>query len=459
MDDIKHAVEQDEYRVVLLLPSSRYILTPSDKRSRQLPVALIPRWERPAQQLTQFTKSVWKLDTILIDILMDAPFLTPCAVLEVRPKTGHSVQGQFCPTPLEAIDEASLGNEERRTIEAILSGESNGRGPFSRTGWITEASAWISDAVRRRNERPIDLSDEIIQLNASGSFALIRFGTRVGPAYWLKATGTPNEREFTITTTLSELLEEFVPPLIDCREDWNAWITEEVGCSLFTQAVPRSFERAVVSLAALQKSSMRCQDRLLSAGCSDQSLERIADGAKNLFEYLDVAMAKQASTKVPRLDHSRLVELRNHICDACSRMSELHLPKALMHNDVGFGNILLDDDRCVFTDWAEAAVGNPFLTFEQFYARVCQNSQEDIASSSYLRTLYKRQWLDTLPEATIDLTLALSPLLAITSYIYGRGTPIYSISEDNPRLERHMRGLARHMDRAARTPEFLGAIR
>ncbi len=113
----------------------------------------------------------------------------------------------------------------------LLPGNTQGRGPFSKVGWIEVAQDWIRDSVL---DRVVEFSEDVRRLNASGSFALVRFGTLRGPAYWLKATGVPNVHEFQVTQTLSRYWPEFLPPFVAARTDWNAWVTEEVGTATST---------------------------------------------------------------------------------------------------------------------------------------------------------------------------------------------------------------------------------
>jgi Ser/Thr protein kinase RdoA (MazF antagonist) len=139
-------------------------------------------------------------------------------------------------------------------------------------------------------------------------------------------------------------------------------------------------------------------------------------------------------------------------------MQELDIPDTLIHNDINSGNILFDGSRCVFIDWAEAFVGNPFLTFQQLYVQATKGSEEPQIEPHRLAKLYKRQWLDRLSEAKIDRALALAPLLAIASYLYGRGAWLHSPGPSTPTFESFARSLARHIDRAAQAQQLMEVL-
>ena len=128
-------------------------------------------------------------------------------------------------------------------------------------------------------------------------------------------------------------------------------------------------------------------------------------------------------------------------------LEELAIPDSLMHNDISPGSILSDGRDCVFTDWCEAYVGNPFITIEQFCAHVARSSDQVESWTPALKNAYRSCWTALLPEWKISKALHLTPLISILSYLYGRGDWLSSPQRRNPSFQAFTRGLARHMDR------------
>jgi hypothetical protein len=244
---------------------------------------------------------------------------------------------------------------------------------------------------------------------------------------------------------------------VAAREDWNAWITEEAGKPIGDSCSLSKLESAVVSMAELQIESIGYTQDLLAAGCVDQRCTVLKAQTDAVIRFLEDAMELQTSVKVPRLGKHRLREIGKIIDDAYARMRELGVPDTLIHNDLSLGNILYDGSKCVFADWAEAYIGNPFLTFQQLLQHV---SREKCGSGwgSQLKTIYKQRWTTVLGVRTVDCALALAPLLAVASYLYGRGTWLASSRRDDPELQSYARSLARHMDKAAQEPQLLEAL-
>jgi aminoglycoside phosphotransferase (APT) family kinase protein len=164
-----------------------------------------------------------------------------------------------------------------------------------------------------------------------------------------------------------------------------------------------------------------------------------------VISFLIEAMARQTSTKADPLSTIRLLELGQFLDNACARQAELDLPDTLVHNDLNTGNILWDGKKCVFTDWCEAAIGNPFLSCE----RLCQLN---LVHAECVRNAYRECWSERLSMERINEAIVLGPLLAVYACLYGRGDWLNNTREVRPNFESYARSLARHMDRAARNP-------
>lgn len=444
-----------DYRLALILPDTRQLLGLQSCGDIELPRTSIPARQRVTEQLTRAIGERWQIKNIVLDVLSTDLGAPPLAIVEVR-----SLLPRFNHDGLRAIDpsmmgEASLGNDERNTLSSILSGNDAGRGPFFRIGWVEEAQEWIRDTVRDRN---IHFGKEIRQLNAGQGFTLVRFAMNEGPAYWLKAVGEPNQHEFQITKALAEHFPHHLPRIVAMRDDWNAWVMEETGHPLSDSFSFPSIEEAVVALAELQKESIGHVESLRAAGCLDRSIPVLKTHLGEITAHLEEAMARQSSIKVASIEPHRLRELEGILRAACSRMQDVGVPDALMHNDINAGNILICRGRCVFIDWAEAHIGNPFLTFQHICAQISRDSDHAFSWLARVKRAYRNAWIGWLTESQIDQAFALMPILAIASYLYGRGTWLNSPTRDDPQFQSYSRSLARYMDRAAQAPEMQEAL-
>jgi hypothetical protein len=440
------ALEVNEYRLVLVKSGSNAIWAERRGHDFCLPRIVIPRWTRPAEQLQEGVKAAWHLRTIVLDVLPGKNGFIPCAVVEIL---SSEPQDGLAKGRLDEIIDEEITGEEREVVKAILAGDTGLRGPFSRLGWIQESMQWLRAEVGQG----ITFTGEIRQYNASASFALVRFATQAGPAYWLKATGEPNAHEFQITRKLAELCPALLPRRVAAREDWNAWLMEEAGQPLDSWTLPE-FENAISSMAILQKETVGRTKEFLAVGAADQRISTLRTHLIELIEYLVEAMAKQTSNRVPKIGTRRLWQMSALLREACFRTEDLAIPDTLVHNDINSGNILFARTRCVFTDWCEIGVGNPFFGFQ--YLRLLQASG-DKDRKPRVQEIYRQCWLDHLSTSQIDQAFTLTPPLAILSYLYGRGEWLRSSRRNEPNVEAYARSLARHMDRATQALKPLEA--
>jgi hypothetical protein len=431
-------LETAEYRVVLVEPESGSVMALDTAQGYCLPRLEIPLWTRQAPQLRAAIRAEWGLRALILEFVGADDSFTTYVVAELL--TALPRNSEFKAIVLDELSPFELSARDRSALALILSCAT--AKPLSRVGWINEAVAWIEGTTGQR----LSSKDDVEQLNAGGGFALVRFSMEDGTRYWLKATGAPNHHEFPLTVCLSELCPAFLPPLVATKKEWNAWLTKEVGTPQPDPTPEDSLINASKTFASLQLQTVDCLDVLLASGAFDQRLQVLKSHIDPITTYLVDAMARQRSTRVAPLSVARLLELAELLGDACVRMERLDIPDTLIHNDLSLGNILHDGARCVFTDWSEAAIGNPFLSCE----RLCQLNRDHRET---VCAAYRRTWSHRVNAANVDEAFVLMPLLAIYAYLYGRGDWLEKRSID-PQFDAYARSLARHMDRAAQSPEL-----
>jgi hypothetical protein len=451
---IGQGIDQDRYRIAVTSARTSMVLVEHHGQNYRLPLVPIPRWTRPAEQLTKAIKAKWNLASIVIDYLPANEEGLTCAVIEIFDDNWTNTSDALSSLSFQKIDNCDFAEAEHAVLSEIISGNPGKRGPFSRIGWFTEARKWILESVEHRS---VHLSTEITQFNAGGTFALVRFGTEEGPAFWLKATGAPNRHEFEITKRLAALAPRYLPPLVSAREDWNALIVEAVGHPLSDTPTLADLEQVLPAIAELQKQTVGQTEHLLGAGAIDQRIPALQSHLPQLMDYIEYAMEQQTSTSVPRLNRTQLQTLMAVLQDALGVMYGLGMPDTLIHNDLSSGNILFDGERCVFIDWSETGTGNPCLMPEQIYGQFRSVGDERAQWISRLKTLYNEAWLAQVGEQQLNRAFALAPVVATATRLCGRGNQFQSRRRDLDFLK-NSRSLTRYMDRMAQSQEFLEAL-
>lgn len=437
-----------EYRVVLIDPGSRTVLAVPTSCGYRLMRMSIPAWSRPTRQLQRAVREAWGMKILILDLLVSGEHgYTFCVLAEV---IDASVSSEFVRVAPSQLMDTELSTVESGALELVL--RDAAESPFSRIGWSEEAAGWVEDVTCGR----LSSEHEIEQWNAGGAFTLLRFHRDDDKHYWLKATGDPNRHELPVTTLLSKLCGNYLPAFLASKPEWNAWLTsgEAIAISRLLDEPSGSFlllEDAVESMARLQLMTVGKELELLEAGAFDQRFDALRAHSGSVFAYLEEVMSLQISTKAPRLDRTRLQELRRVLHEICERMAELNLPNTVLHGDLNFGNILAGVGRCQFIDWCEAYVGNPLIALQHL---LLLNQESDPQRKRFtdevLKRKYRAQMLKICDPTAIDEGMVYMPFLAAASALHGRVAWLTRSSRNDPRRQSYARTLARHMDRAAR---------
>lgn len=434
--DVRKAAEISiQYRCVLVHKCSHKVLAIDVAGEYRLPRICVPTWTRTSRAAQIAIKAQWGLDVFVLDV---------CSVWSGGGAwiIAESLAGEKGPDLEEVASErvanSDLSEEEARYLESLIAGSSNSLS--ARLGWIDEAFAWIESATKEG----FSSKSALEQWNAGGGFVLLRAQSDAGRHYWLKTVDGPNLHEFAITRLLSGSYPGFLPRLVAMKDEWNAWLTEEAGAPITDPPGFAELTVAAERFASLQVLTVGATDALLRLGAFDQRLSEIQSHINEVIKYLIAAMRRQhCCTNAAPLSPGCLLKLGEILHRACNRLADLGIPDALIHNDLSAGNILSNTNGCVFTDWSEAAVGNPLLAFE----RLCQLNR---THAECVRNAYRQCWSHSLSAASLDEALTLTPLVAIYAYLYGRGDWLNRTESLHPSFESYARSLARHMDRAAR---------
>lgn len=447
------SAETTEYRVILVQPDLRKILTLETAGEYCLPRVQIPKWTRPTEQLQKAVKARLGLCVFVLDFLATKRDCTYCAIAELLSPNANS---ELRAVTLENISESELSGDQRAHLESLMDGSFDTA--VSRLGWIDDAIAWVENSTQKR----LSSKRDIEQFNAGGAFSLIRFRMDDGQGYWLKATGMPNTHEYSVTKYLYGLslsspeMHGHVPSLIAVKPEWNAWLTSGEGrliseIQLHDHNTSSILEDAARSLARLQIATVGFDRDLMRAGAFDQRLKVFVARSQELFEYLEEAMRLQTSTKVIRIERLRFRELRIIFVEVCNRMAALDIPDCILHGDLNSGNIIISG-HCQFIDWSEAYVGNPLISLQHLLLlNKIEDADERERRNVSLKKRYRREWFAIYDPPTLSQGFRYMPMLAAVSALYGRGEWLNSSERDAPHRQSFARTLARHIDRAART--------
>ena len=448
--------DRDTYRLIITRRNGSELLCLPDGPYHSLPSVDIPRWQRVAEPIRNAVKTNLSLDAYS---LFTCPCETPTsetprtlfqAMECVRPDGPIPPTAFWVPIASLMIDSFRDAQHFRRICNALSAPshdtEPDNESPFAKPGWLRELCNWIAQQIEPMKFR---LTGNFRQLNASSSFSLMRFETTDAP-FWFKAVGKPNTHEFSVVSVLTTLFPAYLPRMVATRPQWNAWLMREAeGASPDGDSNFSMWKTISARLGELQIASIQETPRLIAAGCRDLSASSLFNRADEFFAVMAELMKQQTKTPPSILTSTELLRLNEQIKDILSHLAASGIPDALNHLDFNPGNIFVSGDCCTFIDWAEAAIGHPFLTFQymvEHLKRLCPdhaNRREELASG------YSSQWEHFAPPSAVSRSLALVPLAAVFAHAVATGPWREPETLASPKAAGYFRSLVRRMKREA----------
>jgi hypothetical protein len=330
------------------------------------------------------------------------------------------------------------------TLDQYRGGEL--RGPFGRPGWLQIATEWVESQALSVG---LHLTGSFRQLNASPTFSLVRFETD-GPAIWFKAVGEPNVHEYRVTLRLASTFPKFLPNILAARSEWNAWLSVEAeGIHLTADAPLHAWQRAASAFAQLQCATFGNALHLIHNGCKDMRIPTLGSFLAPFFEFATELMDQQTKPSPAPLSRPALDLLVRELGDSLDSLAARNIPNVLGHMDLNPANILVGPTRSVFLDWAEGAVGNPFLSLEYLREHWRRLHGADPAAENDLVSTYIEQWRPLVSPEAMAAALEHTPLVAAFA------SAVNGMPWQNPEPSRraaiapYLRSLTRRMKREA----------
>jgi hypothetical protein len=459
--------QNDQFRLVLISRSNARILVEQNSFSKSdsevsLPLLSIPKWTRWAPHIQKAIVQRWNLQSVVLNAFGGPSRRKYIAIAEAIDGEATCTDLDQCIwIPLEELPglEIEIEDSERSlhtVLRDLLSGKKSPHEPFMQLGWTDELLRWIAAVVPTDR---IDVDNGIEQFNASSSHALLKIRRRHGPVLWFKAVAEPvlesAGHEYMATTILSKLFPEYLPDLLGIRQDWNGWLMNDAGLPI-EESDPLDSETAKLigrRLAEMQQASVPHVNELLRHRFIDQRIPALREAMVAMMPYLEDAVYSQRAAGIPALGTGRVKEIAGIFEDVCIDLEETGIPDTVVHNVLNSGNILIGKGTCVFTDWAQAGVGNPLVALDQVQQYLGQNQRLSSWLPFIVRS-YREQWRSRIADVKFDRALRSIRLLSIVTHLATRRHWLISQYRHPPGLDSYIRSLLRQMDKAAQSVRY-----
>ncbi len=445
----------DHERIVklVILSENREVLMKVNGDSFALPDVTIPRFERFSYSANVAVREKYGLE--LFNIL-SASSLDPeegVASLVAR------LQGAFesVPTGLAWEDPGSVQSSDRATLDASLKefdlyNSGAEASSFGRYKSLDDLRAWYGPILGKFGVREKNL----LQWNGDQWFQLFRIEVESNgdadaalpqDAFWFKAVGHPNTREYAVTQLLTAEFPRFFPEIVGSKPEWCGWLMKEVpGHELDKETTRRPWSLTARVLAAIQKFFVGKEEELLAVGCRDWRMPRVLEGLDPFFDSMEAIMLRQTKTTPRALTTCELRALKLQCRDLCNRVEDLGIPETIAHGDFSPHNVIVSNGQPWMLDWAEAYVTFPFISWEYFWNRTMMDHPEHLQWHPWIHGNYAIEvWEPFLGKKRVADGLRLSPAMAVL--ILAMNDIDDPVEWQNPSKDKVKRSLTRRLYR------------
>jgi len=397
------------FRVLLIEPRTRRIYADMRHQKRySLPTVSIPRWSRATPHVQGAIARKSGYLPLVLDYSPGHLSTCPLVVSQtISAKPHQEVAGSW--VDYEELYPGSLTTGESEWVERLIATGASGRGLYSRLGWHSEVLEWIHSASCRLSG-PV----RIRQMNASSQSALLCIQDGEGSKLWFKSA----PREYEVSLRITRRLSPYLPRILEHRRDWRAWLMEDAGSSfaIASNLTPKRLGDLGRRLARLQIDSCSHRSELIASGCQNLQISVLRESLRDLLQTLDRTREQLRSRRYPAYS---IQSLETTLISILDEWEDIQIPDTLSHTDLALSNILTGGERCVFVDWANAAVATPFANFTQVQIQL---SRPDISprARSVFATTYLDQWSGLLKVRQVENALRLSSAVEMITRLCAR---------------------------------------
>jgi len=232
--------------------------------------------------------------------------------------------------------------------------------PWDEPGWHDQAAEWITAQLAANGWQATGPVETVHQRIWS---IFMRVPTDKGTAYF-KAPAPPFY-EAPLTQALARWRPDCTVPLlgVDLKRGWL--LSADAGSTLRSIGqTPDQVDhwlKALPIYADFQIEMASHVREILTFGTPDRRLSVFPGLYSQLLEETESLRIGLELGLTPEENQS-LRDLRSRLALWCEELGSYGLPETLAHEEIHENNVLVKDERYIFTDWSDSSVAHPFFT-------------------------------------------------------------------------------------------------
>ncbi|MGA9396933.1 MAG: phosphotransferase [Anaerolineaceae bacterium] len=288
--------------------------------------------------------------------------------------------------------------------------------PWDTSAWLEEARAWI---ITTLEEHGLHIKGAVEQIHIRPWSTILRTQTNKGQ-FFFKAAAPFLDYEPALLDLLTRLYPDNSPDLlkIDLSRGWILMGDSGIPLRTFIKA-DKNVDRwhdIVTLYVRLQKEMVSHVDKILHLGVFDRRLESLPEKFELLVSDQSGMLLDQHGGLTSD-EYQRLKSMRENFRQMCAELSAYGIPATLHHDDFHDGNVFLQGNHVIFTDWGESAIAHPFFTLVVMLRGV-ENSLDltpEALEVASVRKWYLAEWQDYMPLSDLQRAAVLAEQIGLVN--------------------------------------------
>ena len=287
--------------------------------------------------------------------------------------------------------------------------------PWSRPGWLDEASQWINTELARQNQ---SIVGPIEQPHVRPWSTILRASTEQGTVYF-KAVGADAAHEVPLTLALAQWRPDCMLPVL-AADVQRRWLLFPDGGPTLRSLIraDKDASRWQAVLPVYADAQQALADRgpeLLALGVPDRRLAQLPALYERLLTDTDMLRVDQPNGLTSD-EYGRLQALTPRFAELCAELAAFGLPETLHHGDFHDANVFWPG-RPVFFDWGDSVVSHPFFSLRTVLVSLEMSLGEEEAAGVFGKLLpsYLEPWMRYSPLAQLQAARRLAYLVGVVN--------------------------------------------
>lgn len=270
------------------------------------------------------------------------------------------------------------------------------RVPWFEAGWFHSAESWFIDQLSDMGFRA---NSPVEQLRSCQRSSILRVKTDQARVY-MKAIPLVFAHEPVVSSLLAMQYPDNITPILAYDPVHHWFLMPDLGVEdLSASPDIEKWSEAMNLYARIQISTMDRVDELLSIGCPDRRPDIVSTQMTALLADSSAMQPDDSLCSFTDDEVIKINELVPELSRMCSRLYDYNVPFTIEHGDLWAGQVMVQGDNIIFTDWSDCSISHPFFSLYKYLLneKMEQNMPNEHGVLERLMEAYLEPWTEFEP--------------------------------------------------------------